>query len=71
MIEKFLLNDVTDEEKFSEDSYISEIHFFMNDDEFEKFVEKIESCLPHFSEIQIKENILKIKNEIRNLNFSD
>ena len=71
MIEKFLLNDVTDEEKFSEDSYISDDHFFMNNDEFEKFVEKIESCLPHFSEIQIKENILKIKNEIRNLNFSD
>ena len=71
MIEKFLLNDVTDEEKFSEDSYISDDHFFMNDDEFEKFVEKIESCLPLFSEIQIKENILKIKNEIRNLNFSD
>ena len=71
MNKNYPLNDAADDEKFSEDSYISEDHFFMNDDEFEKFVEKIESCLPHFSEIQIKENILKIKNEIRNLNFPD
>ena len=67
MNENKSLNKVADEEKCIDGSCDLEGHYYMDADEYEKFVEKIESRLPRLSENKIKEDILRMKNEIRNL----